>query len=201
MGAAPNAPLVNVRTANANGESLTSDVIAAADWILTHKDQYNIKVVNFSMAGGTPTTFRFDPLDQAVEKLWFGGVTVVAAAGNFGTGNGGVDMSMAPGNDPFVITVGAVDQHQTGDPSDDTIPSWSAYGYSADGFSKPDLVAPGRYHDHAGRTGHDDPEHGARAHRGTGLHVDVRHVVLGSHRLGRRGSDPRAAPRLGPESR
>ena len=145
MGAAPNAPLVNVRTANANGESLTSDVIAAADWILTHKDQYNIKVANFSMAGGTPTTFRFDPLDQAVEKLWFGGVTVVAAAGNFGTANGGVDMSMAPGNDPFVITVGAVDQHQTGDPSDDTIPSWSAYGYSADGFSKPDLVAPGRY--------------------------------------------------------
>jgi len=144
-GAAPNAPLVNVRTADAQGESLTSDVIAAADWILAHKDQYDIKVANFSMAGGTPTTFRFDPLDQAVEKLWFSGVTVVAAAGNFGTGNGPVDMSMAPGNDPFVITVGAVDQQETSDPSDDTIPSWSAYGYTADGFSKPDLVAPGRY--------------------------------------------------------
>ena len=144
-GAAPNAPLVNVRTANANGESLTSDVIAAADWILAHKDQYNIKVANFSMAGGTPTTFRFDPLDQAVEKLWFAGVTVVAAAGNFGTANGPVDMSMAPGNDPFVITVGAVDQQQTSDPSDDTVPYWSAYGFSADGFSKPDVVAPGRY--------------------------------------------------------
>jgi serine protease AprX len=145
MGAAPNAPIVNVRTANANGESLTSDVIAAADWILAHKDEYNIKVANFSMAGGTPTTFRFDPLDQAVEKLWFAGVTVVAAAGNFGTGNGPVDMSMAPGNDPFVITVGALDQHQSSDPYDDDIPSWSAYGFSADGFSKPDVAAPGRY--------------------------------------------------------
>jgi serine protease AprX len=144
-GAAPNAPVVNVRTANENGESLTSDVIAAADWILQHKDQYDIKVANFSMAGGAPTTFRYDPLDQAVEKLWFAGITVVAAAGNFGTGNGPVDMSMAPGNDPFVITVGAVDQHETADPSDDTIPDWSAYGYTADGFSKPDLVAPGRY--------------------------------------------------------
>jgi serine protease AprX len=144
-GAAPNAPIVNVRTANENGESLTSDVIAAADWILQHKDQYNIKVANFSMAGGAPTTFRYDPLDQAVEKLWFAGITVVAAAGNFGTGNGPVDMSMAPGNDPFVITVGAVDQHETADPSDDTIPPWSAYGFTADGFSKPDLVAPGRY--------------------------------------------------------
>jgi serine protease AprX len=145
MGAAPNAPIVNVRTADASGESLTSDVIAAADWILQHKDQYNIKVANFSMAGGTPTTFRFDPLDQAVEKLWFAGVTVVAAAGNFGTGNGAVDMSMAPGNDPFVITVGALDQHQSSDPYDDDIPSWSAYGFTADGFSKPDVAAPGRY--------------------------------------------------------
>jgi serine protease AprX len=144
-GVAQNAPLVNVRTADANGESLTSDVISAADWILANKAQYNIKVANFSMAGATPTTFRFDPLDKAVEKLWFAGVTVVAAAGNFGTGTGPVDMSMAPGNDPFVITVGALDQQQTSDPSDDTVPWWSAYGYTADGFSKPDVAAPGRY--------------------------------------------------------
>jgi serine protease AprX len=54
-------------------------------------------------------------------------------------------MSYAPGNDPFVITVGAVDQHMTADPSDDTIPSWSGYGVTMDGFHKPDLAAPGRY--------------------------------------------------------
>jgi serine protease AprX len=54
-------------------------------------------------------------------------------------------MSGAPGNDPFVITVGALDQQATSDPSDDTVPSWSAYGYTADGFSKPDMAAPGRY--------------------------------------------------------
>jgi serine protease AprX len=144
-GAAPNAPIVSIKTADANGESLTSDVMAAADWILANKDQYNIKVANFSMAGSSPTSFRFDPLDQAVEKLWFAGVTVVAAAGNFGTGTSGVDMSMAPGNDPFIITVGAVDQQQSVDPSDDSVAPWSAYGYTADGFSKPDLVAPGRF--------------------------------------------------------
>jgi serine protease AprX len=56
-----------------------------------------------------------------------------------------VDMSYAPGNDPFVITVGALDQMQTADPLDDTVPSWSAYGYTMDGFSKPDMAAPGRY--------------------------------------------------------
>ena len=143
-GVASNAPIVSVKTANADGQSLTSDVISAADWILQNKAKYGIKVANFSMAGASPTSFRFDPLDQAVERLWFNGVTVVAAAGNFGTGTA-VDMSFAPGNDPFVITVGALDQHQTADPSDDTVASWSAYGFTSDGFSKPDVAAPGRF--------------------------------------------------------
>src|SRR5207237_8201897 len=64
--------------------------------------------------------------------------------GNHGTG-GPVEMSYAPGSDPFVITVGALDQQQTADPSDDTVPYWSAYGHTIDGFGKPDLAAPGRY--------------------------------------------------------
>lgn len=143
-GVAQNAPIVSVKVANSNGESMESDVIAAADWILANKDAYGIKVVNISMAGTTPATFQNDPLDQAVEQLWFSGVTVVAAAGNFGNGTA-VDMAAAPGNDPFIITVGALDQNQSADPSDDTVAPWSAYGYTADGFSKPDISAPGRY--------------------------------------------------------
>ena len=143
-GVAQNAPIVSVRVANQDGESMESDVIAACDWILANKDTYGIKVVNISMAGTSPASFQYDPLDQAVERLWFAGVTVVAAAGNFGTGSA-VDMSAAPGNDPFIITVGALDQNQTSDPSDDTVAPWSAYGYTADGFSKPDIAAPGRY--------------------------------------------------------
>ncbi len=85
-GVAQNAPIVSVRVADANGESLESDVIAAADWVLANKDTYGIKVVNISMAGSSPTSFQFDPLDQAVERLWLSGVTVVVAAGNFGDG-------------------------------------------------------------------------------------------------------------------
>ncbi len=143
-GAAPNAPIVSVRVANADGESMESDLIKAADWVLANKDTYGIKVVNISMAGSSPTSFRFDPLDQAVEQLWLSGVTVVVAAGNFGDGSP-VDMSAAPANDPFVITVGALDQNQTADPLDDTVAPWSAFGFTADGFSKPDIAAPGRY--------------------------------------------------------
>ena len=144
QGVAPNAPIVSIRVANANGESMESDVIAACGWIAANAKQYGIKVVNISMAGSSPTSFRADPLDQAVEQLWFQGITVVAAAGNFGTGSA-VDMSAAPGNDPFIITVGALDQSGTSTPSDDTVAPWSAFGYTGDGFSKPDISAPGRY--------------------------------------------------------
>src|SRR3954451_4184787 len=143
-GGAQNAPLVSLRTANADGQSRTTDVIAAADWTLQHAKQYNIRVANFSLAGASDTSIRVDPLDKAVEALWLNGIVVVAAAGNHGQG-GPVTMSYAPGNDPFVITVGATDQMGSSDPSDDTIPSWSAHGTTMDGFSKPDLSAPGRY--------------------------------------------------------
>ena len=144
-GGAPNAKLVSIRTANANGESRMSDVIAAADWIKQNAKQYGIRVANFSLAGATETSFRVDPLDKAVEALWFNGIVVVAAAGNHGSASGPVSESYAPANDPFVITVGALDQHATSDPSDDTVPYWSAYGMTMDGFHKPDVSAPGRY--------------------------------------------------------
>ena len=143
-GVAQNAPLVDVRVADGEGKARTSDVIAGLDWILEHKAQYGIRVVNMSLAGNVEASFRFDPLDQAVEKLWLNGLVVVAAAGNNGSADGPVPMS-APGNDPFVITVGALDTEGTPAPADDTRAPWSAYGYTADGFMKPELSAPGRF--------------------------------------------------------
>jgi serine protease AprX len=144
-GVSPTSPIIDLRTADANGQSVTSDVIAAADWILANKDRYNIRVANFSMAGASKTSFRFDPLNKAVERLWFAGIVVVAAAGNHGVAGGTVDMSVTPGNDPFIITVGALDQQETADPYDDVVAPWSAHGYSLDGFAKPDIAAPGRF--------------------------------------------------------
>ncbi len=144
-GVAQTAPLVDVRTSNGDGQSLTSDVVAACDWILAHKSAYNIRVANLSMAGDTQASFRIDPIDKAIEQLWFHGIVVVTAAGNHGVAGSAVDMSFAPGNDPFVISVGAADQQQTPGTGNDTIAPWSAYGHSLDGFAKPDLSAPGRY--------------------------------------------------------
>jgi len=143
-GVAQNAPLVDVHVADAQGQSMTSDVVAACDWILANKDQYDIRVANFSLVAPQETTFMYDPLDQAVENLWLNGVVVTAAAGNEGTGSA-INMSTAPGNDPFIITVGALDQNGTATTADDTVAPWSAFGATDDGFWKPDISAPGRY--------------------------------------------------------
>jgi serine protease AprX len=142
-GVAPNAKLVSIDVVDDTGMGMSSDVIAAADWILANKDEYNIRVANFSLHGSQPSTFRFDPLNRAVERLWFSGVVVVAAAGNYGATQSGVLYS--PGNDPFVITVGAVDVNGSIGTYDDFAAPWSAYGYTLDGFAKPEVSAPGRY--------------------------------------------------------
>jgi serine protease AprX len=144
-GAAPGAPLVSIKVMNDQGMAKTSDVIAACQWILDNKAKYNIRVANFSLHSNYSTNFYRDPLDQAVEKLWFNNVVVVAAAGNYGTAAGPSGVLYAPGNDPFVITVGAVDIGASTWAFDDTVAPFSAYGYTHDGFYKPDVSAPGRY--------------------------------------------------------
>jgi serine protease AprX len=144
-GAAPGAPLVSIKVMNDQGMAKTSDVITACQWILDNKAKYNIRVANFSLHSGYSTNFYRDPLDQAVEKLWFNNVVVVAAAGNYGVPTGPSGVLYAPGNDPFVITVGAVDIGTSPSSRDDTIAPFSAYGYTPDGFYKPEVAAPGRY--------------------------------------------------------
>ena len=144
-GASPSSHILPMRVMDDNGVARTSDVIAAAQWILANKDTYNIKVANFSLHSAAKTHFYLDPLDQAVEKLWFNGVVVVAAAGNYGTGAVPSGVLYSPGNDPFVITVGAVDIGTSASTDDDSVAPWSAWGYTEDGFSKPELGAPGRY--------------------------------------------------------
>ena len=108
-GSAPQAKIVSLDVMDDNGMARTSDVIAAAEWIFNNRSQYNIRVANFSLHSTTPSNFTKDPLDRAVEKLWFSNVVVVVAAGNYGKADGPSGVPFAPGNDPFVITVGAID--------------------------------------------------------------------------------------------
>ena len=144
-GAAPSARIVSLDVMDDNGMAMTSDVIAAADWIVTHKDEYGIRVANLSLIGTTPTSLLYDPLDAAVERLWLAGVVVVTASGNYAVDSADSGVLYSPGNDPFVITVGASDINGTADAADDTAAPWSAYGHTPDGFAKPEIGAPGRY--------------------------------------------------------
>jgi serine protease AprX len=144
-GVAPTANLVSLDVFDAQGRGRTSDVIRAADWILAHKDEYNIRVANFSLQSGQQSSFLYDPLDQAVERLWQAGIVVTAAAGNYAVDGNASGVLYAPANDPFVITVGAADIQGSANTSDDLNAPWSAYGYTNDGFAKPELGAPGRY--------------------------------------------------------
>ena len=144
-GAAPASKLVSIDVMDDNGMAMTRDVIGAADWILQNKDKYGIRVANFSLHSSQPNSFMYDPLDQAVERLWFNGVVVVVAAGNYGVDGKPSGVPFAPGNDPFVITVGADDVDGSVSTNDDLAAPWSAYGYTLDGFAKPDVGAPGRF--------------------------------------------------------
>ncbi len=144
-GSSPTSKIVSLDVMNDQGKAMTSDVIAAADWIFQHKDEYGIRVANFSLHAEGESSFLLDPLDRAVERLWFSGVVVVTAAGNYATDGQPSGVLYAPANDPFVITVGSADVNATTDLADDFNSPWSSYGSTLDGFSKPELAAPGRY--------------------------------------------------------
>ena len=141
---APGSKLVAIDVMDDNGKAMTSDVIAAADWVLQNKDRYRIRVANVSLHSARPSRFVNDPLDRAVERLWLSGVVVVTSAGNYREGDGPSGVPFAPANDPFVITVGATDLGTATGGEDDFNAPWSAYGRTNEGFLKPELGAPGR---------------------------------------------------------
>jgi serine protease AprX len=138
MGIAPKANVLAVRISDDNGMSSEADVISALQWIYTNKAAYNIRVVNLSLNSAVAQSYHTSPLCAAAEILWFNGITVVVSAGN----NGSADL-FPPANDPFVITVGAINDGGTLDAMDDVVASYSAYGQDEMGYTKPEILAPG----------------------------------------------------------
>lgn len=146
VGIAPGAEIVNLRVLDANGSATDSEVIAAINQAISLKSQYNIRVINLSLGRGVFESYTLDPLCQAVEKAWKSGIVVVVAAGNNGRyqPTDGYATVTSPGNDPYVITVGAMKPMGTPERTDDLIASYSSKGPTiVDHIVKPDLVAPG----------------------------------------------------------
>jgi serine protease AprX len=145
-GIAPGAKIVNLRVLDANGAGTDSSVINAIATAISLKSKYNIRVINLSLGRPIYESYKFDPLCRAVEQAWKAGIVVVVAAGNDGRyqGTDGYGTVTSPGNDPYVITVGAMKTMDTPTRGDDQIASYSSKGPTfIDRIVKPDVVAPG----------------------------------------------------------
>jgi serine protease AprX len=147
-GIASEAAIINLRVLDSTGSGTDSTVISAIQQAVALRSTYNIRVINLSLSRGVYESYTLDPLCQAVESAWRAGIVVVAAAGNMGQYNGagtnGYSTIGAPGNDPYVITVGATNTHGNGNQTSQSVTSYSSKGpTSFDHIVKPDLVAPG----------------------------------------------------------
>ncbi|HYH27657.1 MAG TPA: S8 family serine peptidase, partial [Actinomycetota bacterium] len=140
MGIAPGARILNIKVANAIGAADVSQVIAAIDWVVQHKNDngMSVRVLNLSFGTDGIQDYQLDPLAYAAEVAWHNGIVVVVAAGNAGFGNSKLNN---PAYDPYVIAVGASDTKGTFATDDDVTPEWTSRG---DGTRNPDLVAPGK---------------------------------------------------------
>jgi len=144
-GMAPDARIVSVKVATADGGTDVSQVIAAIDWVVQHRNDngMNIRVLNLSYGTNSSQWYGVDPLAFAVEQAWDAGIVVVAAAGNSGYQSKGSSPALAnPAFDKRIIAVGSSDSMGTATVADDTMPDFSAAAKTGSARA-PDFVAPG----------------------------------------------------------
>lgn len=139
-GPAPEANLVGVKVLNKKGAGSLSDVIAGIQWCIDHKDTYEIQIISLSLGSQAVVPAEEDPVVHIVERAWEAGIFVCVAAGNEGPRSGTI---ASPGISPVVLTVGAMDDNDNSDRSDDEVADFSSRGPTIDHLVKPDLLAPG----------------------------------------------------------
>jgi serine protease AprX len=146
-GMAPDARIVSLKVGTADGGVDVSQVIAAIDWVVEHRQDngLDIRVLNLSYGTNSAQSAEVDPLSYAVEQAWKRGIVVVAAAGNSGYQVGGGAPGVAdPAYNPFVIAAGGSDSTGTPAISDDTVGAYSASARCGP-CKRPDFVAPGSH--------------------------------------------------------
>ena len=83
-GIAPGADIYDVKVLNDNGSGTLSDALEGMQWVIYHAREYNIRVINLSLAAQSTQSWFYDPLCVAARSATAAGITVVVAAGNFG---------------------------------------------------------------------------------------------------------------------
>src|SRR5690606_34359492 len=147
-GVAPGAHIVSLKVLGPDGSGKVSDVIDAIDFAIENKAKYGLRVINLSLGRPVYESYADDPLCQAVERAYRAGLVVVVSAGNYGKSTDGrlvLGGITSPGNSPYALTVGALDDQGTPQRSDDVVAEFSSRGPTLyDNLLKPDLAAPGR---------------------------------------------------------
>ena len=168
-GSAPDANLVDVRIGTAVGagpfenyileQEFYESAMDGLNWVIENKDtawpgieneSYGIDIISLSWgitsheSGGSDGT---DMFSQVLDEATLAGIVVSVAAGNDGSNNDGFS---GMGSSSLSITVGALDDKNSIDRSDDGIASYSSRGPRRDNNDgnpydemKPDVSAPG----------------------------------------------------------
>ena len=168
-GAAPDADLVDVRIGTAFGagpfenyiieQEFYESAMNGLQWVIDNKDtawsgvdneSHGIDIISLSWGitshedGGSDGT---DMFSQILDEATLAGITVSVAAGNSGSDNDGLS---GMGASSLSVTVGALDDKNSIDRSDDGIASYSSRGPRRDNNDgnpydemKPDVSAPG----------------------------------------------------------
>ena len=146
-GIAPDARIVSVKVGAADGAVDVSQVIAAIDWVVQHKNDngMNIRVINLSYGTNSGQDSIVDPLSYAAEQAWEKGIMVVAAGGNTGFQNRVGTAALAdPAYNRNIMAVGSAETAGTASFTDDSVPSFSPWPKS--GSQKGvDMIAPGTH--------------------------------------------------------
>lgn len=139
-GVAPKCSLIVIKALNYKGDGNISEVVEGLEWILAHREELNIRVINLSFGTGNKRlNDDGQKLIETVERVWDSGIVVVAAAGNGGPNPNTIAI---PGSSKKIITVGASDDNVEVDLMGARQKNYSGRGPTFECIKKPDIVAP-----------------------------------------------------------
>lgn len=138
-GLAPEANLVLVKVGK-TGRIPDEHIERGLLWVLEHREEFGIRVVNVSAGGDFEQSYLKSPLCQTVERAVSEGLIVVCAVGNAGMIAG--HPVLPPACSPSAISVGGLDDQNSLDRAKRGMYR-SSYGPTVDGLQKPEVIAPG----------------------------------------------------------
>jgi serine protease AprX len=138
-GIAPDANLVLVKLAR-TGRISEKNIKHGLEWVLAHREEYGIRIVNISAGGDDEASYLHNSLSKTVERAVREGLTVVCAVGNAGHMPG--HPVLPPASAPSCIAVGGLDDKNSLNRARRGMYR-SSYGPTIDGLQKPEVIAPG----------------------------------------------------------